>query len=224
MKTHLGRRPFSAMELHTLFSGYVYGDEKQPREQAKHWHFWLPLLAYYTGGFSDELGSLTLEDVYLGTGTAYLHVHTHGKIKARKIPIHPHLFSCGLHEYVQWLTVHGHQRLLFDLPAKSGRYSEKARIWFSGEGERAGYLQKCALPTVDQHGHKTALSSLRLNFEQQVRISAMQLGSKAGFCYLLGLKEYPQREFADMRLLQKIVRGVRVVNAHTHWQRFCNRH
>jgi len=54
---------------------------------------------------------------------------------------------------------------MFDLPAKTGRYSEKVRIWFSGEGERAGYLQKCAIPNIDQLGMKTAISSLRLNFD-----------------------------------------------------------
>ncbi|MEM0515008.1 hypothetical protein WCN91_06150 [Pseudoalteromonas sp. YIC-827] len=223
MKTHLGRRPFTSMELHTLFSGYVYGDDKQAREQPKHWHFWLPLLAYYSGGFSDELASLELGDVDIDSTIPVLHLHTHGKIKARKIPIHPHLFACGLSEYVDFLKTQQHSRLLFDLPSKSGRYSEKARIWFSGEGERAGYMQKCHLPTVDQQGHKTALSSLRLNFEQSIRISAMQLGCKPGFYYLMGLKDYPEDDFADLRTLQKIVRGVRIVNAHSHWQRFCAR-
>ncbi|MFY8273687.1 hypothetical protein AAEU32_06140 [Pseudoalteromonas sp. SSDWG2] len=224
MKSHLGRRPFSAMELHTLFSGYIYGDEKLPREQPKHWHFWLPMLAYYTGGFSDELASIELGDIDISSTVSYFHLHTHGKIKARKIPIHPHLFNVGLNDYLAYLQAHSHSRLLFDLPSKSGRYSEKARIWFSGEGERAGYMQKCQLPTVDQHGHKTALSSLRLNFEQSIRISAMQLNAKPGFYYLLGLKDYPHDCYEDLRLLQKIVKGVRVVNPQAHWQRFITRH
>ncbi|MEO2267881.1 hypothetical protein V1358_11245 [Pseudoalteromonas sp. YIC-656] len=224
MKTHLGRRPFSSMELHTLFSGYVFGDEKIPREQPKHWHFWLPLLAYYTGGFSDELGCLELSDVNVNTSVPYFHLYTHGKIKPRKIPIHPQLFNMGLTDYLAFLEQHSHTRLLFDLPSKSGRYSEKARIWFSGEGDRAGYMQKCQLPTVDQYGHKTALSSLRLNFEQFTRISAMQLNSKDGFHYLMGLKDYPHDTFEDLRLLQKIVKGVRVINPQCHWQRFVERH
>ena len=211
------------MELHTLFTGYVYGDDKLPREQPKHWHYWLPLLAYYTGGFSDELGCLDIVDIELHTSVPYFHLHTHGKIKPRKVPIHPQLFNAGLSDYLHFLTANGHHRLLFDLPSKSGRYSEKARIWFSGEGERAGYLQKCQLPTVDQYGHKTALSSLRLNFEQCTRISAMQLSSKAGFYYLMGLKDYPNDTFDDMRLLLKIVKGVRVVNGQCHWQRFVSR-
>ena len=63
MKTHLGRRPFTAMELHALFSGYIYSDHKVIKEQAKDWHFWLPLLAYYTGAFSDEIGCLTTQDI-----------------------------------------------------------------------------------------------------------------------------------------------------------------
>lgn len=208
------------MELHTLFHGYIYGDEKLHREQPKHWHFWLPLLAYYTGGFSDELARLTLDDLDLHTSTPSLHLHTHAKIKARQIALHPQLFEHGLADYVHWLQSEGHTRLLFDLPAKSGRYSEKARIWFSGEGKRLGYLQKCALPTVDQQGLKTTLSSLRLNFEQQIRISAMQLGAKSAFDYLLGFQDYPHEHYGDTRTLQKVVRAVRVVNAHASWQRF----
>jgi len=65
LKTHLGRRPFSAMELHTLYNGYIYSDTRLAREQAKHWHFWLPLIAYYSGAYSDEIGCLTLDDLYL---------------------------------------------------------------------------------------------------------------------------------------------------------------
>jgi hypothetical protein len=113
---------------------------------------------------------------------------------------------------------------MFDLPAKSGRYSEKVRIWFSGEGERAGYLQKCAIPNVDQQGMKTAISSLRLNFEQQVRIHALQANSKDAFNYLLGFKDFNEQRFTDMPLLNAVLQNVRQINPQLHWQRFIDRH
>ena len=76
------------MELHTLYNGYIYGDFKVAREQAKHWHFWLPLIAYYSGAYSDEIGCLTLDDLELKNGILCFNFHTNGKIKARLVPVH----------------------------------------------------------------------------------------------------------------------------------------
>lgn len=210
------------MELHTISHGYIYGDHRLPREQAKHWHFWLPLIAYYSGAYSDEIGHLTLNDLTTSAIPCF-HFHTHGKIKARLVPIHQALFDAGLNDYIAMIKQQGHSRLLFDLPAKSGRYSEKVRIWFSGEGERAGYLQKCDIPSVDQRGMKTAISSLRLNFEQQVRIYALQANNKDVFNYLMGFNDYPEDTFDDIPSLNLIVQQLRVVNPQLHWQRFISR-
>ena len=224
MKVHLGRRAFSAMELHTLFHGYIYGDEKQKREQPKHWHFWLPLIAYYTGAYSDEIGNLTLDDVIKVEGVHCFKFATHQKIQSRVVPIHTALWQAGLEPYLEFVKSQNEQRLLFDLPAKTGRYSEKVRIWFSGEGKRLGYLQKCDIPSIDQQGHKTSVSSLRLNFEQQIRISAIQHLNKPAFHYLLGLKDHDLLKEPSPQLLKKIIAPVRVINSLVYWQRFLERH
>ncbi|MCG7555134.1 MULTISPECIES: hypothetical protein [Pseudoalteromonas] len=224
MKSHLGRRAFSSMELHTLFNGYIYSDEKLKREQPKHWHFWLPLLSYYTGAYSDEIGSLTLDDIHYEDHVHVFHFNTHGKIQPRIVPIHSALWQSGLEQYLALVKQQAHHRILFDLPAKTGRYSEKVRIWFSGEGERQGYLQKCGLPNVDQQGMKTAISSLRLNFEQQVRISAIQLGTKSSFQYLLGLKQDGHEvKRPPLCLLKQVISPIRVINPNITWQRFLDR-
>ena len=224
MKSHLGRRAFSAMELHTLFNGYIYSDEKQPREQPKHWHFWLPLIAYYSGAYSDEIGNLSLSDIITQDSVHGFRFATHGKIQPRFVPIHTALWQAGFEHYLQFVKAEKHTRLLFDLPAKSGRYSEKVRIWFSGEGERLGYLQKCGLPNVDQQGLKTAISSLRLNFEQQIRISAIQRANKPAFHYLMGLKDDTIVTPPVPSTLKHIIAPIRVINNNVHWQRFLNRH
>ncbi|CAH9052971.1 hypothetical protein PSECIP111951_00726 [Pseudoalteromonas holothuriae] len=224
MKSHLGRRAFSAMELHILFNGYIYGDEKQPREQPKHWHFWLPLLAYYCGAYSDEIGSLQLADIVTQGSIKGFNFNTHGKIQPRFVPIHTALWQAGLEQYIHYVESQNQQRLLFDLPSKSGRYSEKVRIWFSGEGERLGYLQKCGLPNIDQQGLKTAISSLRLNFEQQIRIAAIQRANKPAFHYLMGLKDDALTQPQERLQLKKIIAPIRVINSHVHWQRFIERH
>lgn len=212
------------MELHTLFHGYIYDDFRVAREQPKHWHFWLPLIAYYSGAYSDEIGCLSLNDIITVQGQLYFDFHTHGKIKSRVVPVHQSLIKAGFNDYCQFVKSQKQQRLLFDLPAKSGRYSEKVRIWFSGEGARTGYLQKCALPSVDQLGMKTAISSLRLNFEQQVRIYALQLDCKDAFNYLLGFNDYPHTTFDSLNLLNNVVQQIRDVNPLISWQRFTSRH
>lgn len=220
MKTHLGRRPFSAMELHTLYNGYIYGDYRLTREQPKHWHFWLPLISYYSGAYSDEVGCLTVDDLSVEQGVLCFNFHTHGKIKPRMVPVHHALIQAGFNEYITFIKSQNQHRLMFDLPSKTGRYSEKVRIWFSGEGERPGYLQKCAIPNVDQQGMKTAISSLRLNFEQQIRIYALQANAKHAFNYLMGFNEYPHEKFSDISLLNTIIEQIRVINPQLHWQRF----
>ncbi|KZX01695.1 hypothetical protein [Pseudoalteromonas luteoviolacea] len=225
MKSQFGRRAFTHMELYSLFNGYIYGDEKLKREQPKHWHFWLPLLAYYTGAYSDELGNLTLCDIEKIDSIHTFRFTTHGKIQPRLVPIHPALWHAGLEDYIQHVKQLEHDRLLYDLPSKSGRYSEKVRIWFSGEGKRLGYLQRCGLPNIDQQGLKTAISSLRLNFEQQIYISAIQSGQRSAMSYLLGLKEEGQiinKPASDT--LQKVVKPLRVINTKISWQRFLKRH
>lgn len=224
MKSHLGRRSFSSMELYTLFKGYIYSDFKVPREQPKHWHFWLPILAYYTGGFSDEIAQLSPEKIVRFDQVRGFLFTSNEKIKSRFIPIHEALYQHGWLDYLAFIEEQKATRLLFDLPSKNGRYSEKARIWFSGEGKRAGYLQKCQIPNIDLDGRKASLSSFRLNFEEQIRIHAIQAGSKDAFNYLMGFKDYSLEEFADMRLLQRIVRGIRPLPNNITWQRFCERH
>lgn len=211
------------MELHTLYNGYIYGDVKVIREQPKHWHFWLPLISYYSGAYSDEIGYLTLDDLIFKQNILCFSFHTHGKIKPRLVPVHKALINYGLNEYIAFIKSQNQHRLMFDLPAKTGRYSEKVRIWFSGEGERAGYLQKCDIPNVDQLGMKTAISSLRLNFEQQVRIHALQANSKDAFNYLMGFNEYSCDEFNDVLLLNNVIQKIRTINSHLHWQRFITR-
>jgi len=211
------------MELHTLFNGYIYSDSKTSREQPKHWHFWLPILAYYTGAYSDEISRLTLNDIIEIDSNLYFHFHTHGKIKSRLVPIHSGLVHAGLLDFIQFIKTQDQNRLMYDLPSKSGRYSEKVRIWFSGEGERFGYLQKCGIPNIDHNGRKSAISSFRLNFEEQIRIFAVQANNKGALQYLLGFNEYTQSEFENSQLLSDIVNQLRPLSAKTTWQRFIDR-
>ncbi len=211
------------MEIHSLFTGYIYTDNKVPREQAKHWHFWLPLLSYYTGAYSDEIGNLTLSDIVTLQGIDCFYFHTNDKIKSRYIPIHTTLVSAGFLDFIEYVKKHSHCRLMFDLPKKSGRYSEKVRIWFSGEGKRLGYLQKCDLLNVDNEGKKLAISSLRLNFEQQIRFNTDKLQNHDAFLYLLGFNKYTQQTYADTKYLSQVIEKLRPLSPQITWHRFVHR-
>ena len=87
----------------------------------------------------------------------------------------------------------------------------------SGPG---GYV---AAIRASQLGMKTAISSLRLNFEQQVRIYALQANSKGAFNYLMGFIDYPEDSFANIQLLDTVLQQVRNINPHVHWKRFTAR-
>lgn len=221
MKSHLGRTGFSAMQLRQLFSGYVYSDFRVANEQPKHWHFWAPLLAYYTGAFSDELGSLTLDDVIDWHGQPFLQFATNQKIQPRWVPIHPALLAAGWHSYLAFIAQQQQHRILFDLPSKRGRYSEKLRIWFTGEGSREGYLQKCRIPSETAAGQKTTFSSFRVTFAELIQQAdnAPMLTN-----YLLGLQQTsrvaPQQQLAQ---LQQIVHSLPNLTAGLTWQRYCDR-
>ena len=70
---------------------------------------------------------------------------------------------------------------------------------------------------------KTAMSSLRLNFEQQIRIFAMQANSKDAFNYLMGFIDYPEGTFTNTELLNNVLQQVRNINPQIHWNRFTTR-
>ncbi|WP_138563057.1 hypothetical protein [Pseudoalteromonas phenolica] len=64
-----------------------------------------------------------------------MHVYkfsTPQKIQSRVVPIPTALSQAGVDPYLEFLKCHIEQRLLFDLPANTGRYREKVRKWFSG--------------------------------------------------------------------------------------------
>lgn len=57
-------KSFETEDLDAIFNGWIFtGTERDHRQKVFPYQFWLPVLAYYTGGRLNELSQLDNEDV-----------------------------------------------------------------------------------------------------------------------------------------------------------------
>ncbi len=127
------RDAFSPNDLKKLFNSdqYLNGTHKQPS------HFYVPLLALFSGARQNELCQLYKADVYQEreTGIWVLDINEDGEEKhlkkpshARLVPIHPKLIELGFIEFVKRVTT---QRLFTDLKFKRDGYGQSFSRWFN---------------------------------------------------------------------------------------------
>ncbi|EKN5921234.1 TPA: DUF6538 domain-containing protein [Yersinia enterocolitica] len=114
------------------------------------YHYWLPLLALYTGGRINELCQLYLSDIRMSeSGVAYLdfNLDTPDKVMddeteadkslktpnaQRQMPIHPELIKLGFLKYVEALKADGRERLFPELKHHEIKgYRGYASKWFN---------------------------------------------------------------------------------------------
>lgn len=228
MKRNVGRRAFSVMEVRAIFSGYIYSDYLISHEQPRDWHYWVPILAWFTGASSEEIGSLTTDDVIHDRENYFLLLGNNGRLAQRKLPVHTEIIEMGLLDYIEFVKEQNESRLFFDLTPKGGRYSEKMRVWFTGDGERPGYMQKCDVPPVDSEGKKTALSSFRINFEEHFKrvCKTLQVNPTYYLAYSLGTKvrgNIVESNQIDATTLKQIIELIPVPIKELNWFTFTNR-
>ncbi|WP_299772999.1 site-specific integrase [uncultured Pseudoteredinibacter sp.] len=127
------RDAFSPDDLKKLFNSdqYLNGNHKQPS------HFFVPLLALFTGARQNELCQLYKTDVYREqeTGIWVLDINENGDEKhlkkpshARMVPIHPQLIELGFINFVESTTT---ERLFTDLKFKRDGYGQSFSRWFN---------------------------------------------------------------------------------------------
>ncbi|WP_199610163.1 site-specific integrase [Flocculibacter collagenilyticus] len=228
MKKHVGRRPFSIMEVRALFSGYIYSDFLISHEQPRDWQFWLPLLAWFTGANSEELALIAKNDIAHHDQRYFVTVGNHSRLASRTLPLHHCLIDAGFIEWMNQQPGSPEQRLFSDLPTKNNRYSEKIRLWFSGDGDRQGYMQKCDIPSTDSQGKKTAFSSFRANFEAHIKqqCQRLQINPTNYLAYTLGTKVRGSTvsiSQLDKPTLHHLIDSIGVPAQHISWQRFATR-
>lgn len=129
---HEQRPAFTPDELTRLFESPQYIQGKHRKAS----HYWVPLLALFTGARQNELCQLYKTDVYEfeDSGIWVLNINENSKDKslkrshhARLVPIHKKLISMGFKEYVESVN---HERIFPDLEFKRDGYGQKFSRWF----------------------------------------------------------------------------------------------
>ena len=128
---HEQRSTFTDDELRRLFESKEYTVTGHKKAS----HYWVPLLALFTGARQSELCQLYKSDIRQDdeTGIWYIDINQEEdkSIKkahhARMVPIHKQLIRMGFLDYVRQLN---HPRLFPDLTKKRDGYGQRFSRWF----------------------------------------------------------------------------------------------
>lgn len=147
---------FTDEDLNAIFGmpWYKRGTvDKNSQGQFHHYrafHYWLPLIGFFTGARINELCQLYLDDIKQDdAGFYFFEINSERADQSlktinsrRKIPLHPTLIKLGLINYCEALKKAGHERLFPELPYHSVKgYGDKASDWFNRSllKERLGF-------------------------------------------------------------------------------------
>lgn len=97
-------------ELQAIFDGYIYRPQEIGNRKEVHpFHFWMPLIAIYTGMRINEMAGLTVGAMDLTDGIWNFKIEEDtvagrtlkNVTSKRRIPVHQHLIDLGFIDYVQ---------------------------------------------------------------------------------------------------------------------------
>lgn len=163
------RYPFSAQQLQGLFASPLYRGSLSSARRSKPGtiivrdaHFWIPLIALFSGMRMGEIVQLRSTDIKSDDGVLYFDVVASEEMKlktessARRIPVHPQLLGIGLSDFVnQRKSANPDLRLFHEIKkGQNGSYSHNFSKWFSR------YLKAVKIKTS-----KTTFHSFRHNFK-----------------------------------------------------------
>ncbi len=133
------RDPFSISELERIFAAPLFTGCKSIRSYAQpgdtvprtSGHFWVPLVALFSGMRLNEIIQLLVADICSENGIAYFDNNLVGPNKKlknpaakRKVPLHAALRDLGFMDFVEAQKEAGEERLFPDLPlGEDGYYS-----------------------------------------------------------------------------------------------------
>jgi integrase len=197
------RLPFNEEDLKKLFSGHIYKEDKQARKTKLHiHHFWLPLLALYTGARLEELCQLTKNDLIFDKNNKiyFLDISDIEENKTnikkslknensrRRIPLHKVLIMLGFVDFVDSTE----KTFLFNLePNSRGKRGSSFSNWFNRSETRSGeklkddktapdrasqgYILKCGVEKYGQ-GWSKVFHSFRHTFIDNLRQNGVDTG------------------------------------------------
>ena len=151
----VSRKPFTDKDLINILNGYIYhGNYNGGRRKLLDAHFWVPIIALYTGMRIGEICQLQVTDIHLEGITwhgrhfnePYIQVceeHRSQRVKnknaTRKVPIHRQLIQIGFLDYVtsrKESQSDSENAQLFD-GMRYEEHSKWGRVisrWFNGDG------------------------------------------------------------------------------------------
>lgn len=162
--------PFNNEDLKKIFlsSAYMRGEHKTAS------HYWIPLIALYSGARANEICQLSASDVKSekvgGNQVYYFDINDDdyktlkNESSKRVVPIHPELIKLDFLDYVEKIKKRRSKRLFEDLKEYQGKFNHSFSKWF------ARYLRSCGVESIEPNKRK-AFHSFRHTFSQQLRKS-----------------------------------------------------
>jgi len=176
-KTKINVLPFSQEHLETMFSSYIYSDNRISREKPNAFHYWLPLIGLWTGARLNEIATLLISDIIEIEGILCFDINEEGDKKSVKnetskriIPIASAILDAGFESYIDQRkrakTKKGKPIPLFDLPEHRDGVSRAVSKWFN-----ENFKVKCNLSTPKNS--KVVFHSFRHTFINTMQSTRM---------------------------------------------------
>lgn len=179
---------FTDEDLHAIFNrpwfkrGTVDRNSEGRFHHYRAFHYWLPLIGFFTGARINELCQLYLDDIKQDdAGFYFFEINSERADQSlktinsrRKIPLHPTLIKLGLINYCEALKKAGHERLFPELPYHSVKgYGDKASDWFNRSllKERLGF----------EKDSKKSFHSFRHTFSTRLKQAGIDSETRAQF-------------------------------------------
>lgn len=179
---------FTDEDLNAIFGmpWYKRGTVDKNRQGQFHhyraFHYWLPLIGFFTGARINELCQLYLDDIKQDAAGFYFFEISNERAdqslktihSRRKIPLHPTLIKLGLVRYCEVLKKAGHERLFPELPYHPVKgYGDKASDWFNRSllKERLGFEKES----------KKSFHSFRHTFSTRLKQEGIDSETRAQF-------------------------------------------
>jgi integrase len=179
------RRPFAIDQLRLIFGSPLYTG--RPRRA----HFWVPLIALFTGMRLNEICQIDVADLRdLGgilcfvVTPASLTGHQDKRIKTasseRLVPVHPALVEFGFLDYLRARKKDGDRKLFPELPFRHGLYSHEFSRWFGRHLRNVGAAVERTCFHSFRHNFRDACREARIDREIALALGGWNGGSGWG--------------------------------------------
>lgn len=173
------RDPITNAEAQRIFAHPLFVEHKGIKtKQIQHAsHFWLPLIAAYSGMRLGEISQLHVSNIRkIGEINCFVveastnHHYLKTANAERAIPIHNELLRLGFLQFVDDIRSKGGERLFNNISLIQGNYSNKPSEWFIKNFRDALGLPNHVTPHAFRHSVKDKLNRVETNPENIARL------------------------------------------------------